>query len=487
MRIRSKLLLIYGVMIATLLFVGALCIWAIVSSKRAAAELSMIHEQSLRAERLRAETHRQIYFALDYLNGEEDARRRFLEIQKTAPDLLAVLKSKAITGRERDHIEGLEETHYELVWIMNKFFERGENPISDLNLPSARERLREIGDEVTDDVASLNQYYRSQEDRRMTAASDAGTFAANIIGVTAIIALLQFIALAFLLQRWLVRPIILFNNATMRISEGNLDTRIKLASKDEWGQLSLAIDKMAFSLKDSRHQLRVQERFTALGEIAAYSAHNIRNPLAGIRATTQVMLNELESPDGEAGQSFKEIIKTVDRLDDWLKRLLEFARPLDMEFSPTDINDLIREAMMVAGRPFKNKNVKLDLQLASDLPMATVDPILIEQSLITVGANAYEAVGDNGMITARTWKNDGGESVFVSIADNGAGVPREIQPELFHAFMTSKEDGFGLGLAQAKKIIDMHIGEISLESPGGGGTIVLIRLPVKRDKAPHII
>lgn len=481
MKIRSKLLLIYGVMIISLLLVGAFCIWAIVSWRGAATELSEIHEQSLRAERLRAETHRQIYHALDYLNGEENARRDFAEIQEITPNLLAILRSKALTTEEKDHIEGLEETHYELVWIMNKYFERGEDLITDQKLPAARARLREIGDEVTDDVASLIQYYRTQENKRLAAAADAGTFAGYVIGITAMMAGIQFIALTFLLQRWLVRPIIMLNDATKTISEGNLDIRIDLSSKDEWGQLSTAIEKMTSSLKTSQQRLRAHERFAALGEIAAYSAHNIRNPLAGIRAATQVMLDELGEPETDTAQSLKEIMTTIDRIDIWLKRLLEFTKPLEIEYTPTDINLVVEEALTLAGRPFEKKNVKLDWRLAPNLPDMTIDSILIEQALVAIAANAYEAINDNGTIIIETSIRKDKESISIEISDNGRGVPDHIQPKLFRAFMTGKEGGTGLGLAQAKKIVDMHGGEIDLESLPGKGTVVSILLPLKNE------
>jgi signal transduction histidine kinase len=468
-------------MITSLLLVGAFCIWAIVGWRKAATELSQMHEQSLRAERLRAETHRQIYHALDYLNGEENARQDFLKIQKTAPDLLAVLRSKALSIEEKDHIEGLAETHYEMVWIMQKFFERGEDLITDQNLPAARSRLREIGDEVTDDVASLSQYYRIQENNRMAAAADAGKFAGYVIGITALMAGIQFFALTFLLQRWLVRPIIMLNKTTRAISEGNLDTRIDLTSKDEWGQLSTAIEKMTSSLKTSQQRLRAQERFAALGEIATYTAHNIRNPLAGIRAATQVMLNELGESESDTRQSLREIMNTIDRIDIWLKRLLEFARPLEMEYSPANINLLVTEALKLAGRPYEAKKVKLDWRLAPQLPTISIDPILVEQAMVAIAANAYEAIDDNGIIRIETSIREDMESISISISDNGTGVPDDIKPGLFRAFMTSKEGGTGLGLAQARKIIDAHGGEINLESLPGKGTTVSIRIPANSE------
>ncbi len=110
-----------------------------------------------------------------------------------------------------------------------------------------------------------------------------------------------------------------------------------------------------------------------------------------------------------------------------------------------------------------------------------IDSILIEQALMTIVTNAYEAVERDGAILIETVLSSGGEDrnfVEIVISDNGKGVPAEMQPKLFRAFMTSKEGGTGLGLAQAKKVVDIHGGEINLESSRGRGTTVTIRLPV---------
>lgn len=470
--------MIYGIMIVSLMLVGFFCIRAILGWRQAARELSEIHRQSLRAEQLRAEAHREIYYALDYLSGEKSARQEFEKIEKIAPDLLNILKSSSLTTEEFDHIEGLEETHFELVWIVKKFFERGENLNGDLNIPAARERLREIGDEVTDDVASINQYYRSQENRRTAAAAEAGVFAAYVVGATAVVALVQFVALAFFLQRWLVRPIVMLNDAARSISGGNLDTRITLKSKDEWGQLSSAINDMTSSLKTSQQRLRTHERFAALGEIAAYSAHNIRNPLAGIRAAAQNLSDDPALTDSDVKQSMHDIINTIDRIDMWLKRLLEFARPLELEYSLTDINGLAEETLRLSERPFVDKKVRIQRRLQPDLPRILVDPVLIEQALAAVVTNAFEAVDDRGSIVIETSRDDNSQHISIKLTDNGRGVPEHIQPRLFRAFMSSKDGGTGLGLAQAKKIIDMHGGRISLESSPGKGTMVSIYLPL---------
>ncbi len=482
MRIRSRLLLIYGIMIASLLFVGVYSIRAVLEWSGAAKDLSVIHDQSLRSGYLQVNMYRQINYALDYLHGDNRADAEFWKMQKRAETLLEELKSSAQDTVEQDHIVGLEETQYELVWVTERIFEASTNRTDNNNMSENRDRLREIGDETADDVAALNYFYKSEEDKKLSQATKAGGFATLVIGISALVAVLQFIILVVFLQKWLVRPIVVFNEAAGTISGGNLDTRIDMAGDNEWADLAGAINRMALSLKIFQEKLAASERLAAVGEIAAYAAHNIRNPLAGIRAAAQVMQSDKSMSSDELSESLTDIIGTIDRLDAWLKKLLEFARPLEIEPAEIRINQLVSEAVTLAGKSFGNKPVELSLGLGENLPLFTGDPVLIEQALVAITANAFEAIEFEGSITVKTEfsgdsKRQG--SIQIIIADDGAGVSENLKPKLFRAFMTSKKGGTGLGLAQAKKIVDLHGGRIDLESYQDKGTTVTINLPVR--------
>jgi signal transduction histidine kinase len=471
-------------MLILLLLVGFFSLKSILGLANAADDLSEIYDQSLRAEKLRFNTQRQINYSLDFLLGETGADREFEKIQITVQSIFGELMANSNSAVETDLIESIEETQYELVWLMNRFFDRGQDELSDLNLPDARAHLREIGDEVSDDVATLNGYYSQRQSRKLSAASQAGKTVAWVVGATSAFALIQFIALVILSQRWLVRPINDLNRAAAAISGGDLDIHIAFTGKNEWGQLADSINKMTASLKDSLQKLAFHERSAALGELAAYASHNIRNPLAGIRAAAQVLVDEGKSLDVETAESLKEIIETIDRLDNWLKRLLEYAKPLQPQMEHADINRLVRESVDIAGKSYPDKTVRLDWSLSENLPKLFIDTILIEQALMTVVSNAYEALEGDGSISIETGfcsNEENKKIVSIKISDTGKGVLEEIQPKLFRAFMTSKEGGTGLGLAQAKRIIDIHGGEINLESSPGGGTAVSIRLPVPTD------
>ena len=484
MKIRSKLLIYYGLIIAAFLAASAISILAVSGWGNAADKLIETHSKSAIAERLRSNIFLQVNFALDYLYGDTEAKERFESAQKESMALLDQLKTDSLAERETYFIEGFEETQFELTWIMDKFFEISPEGGSMQNLPKARERLREMTDEVAGDVAALSRYYDSREDLWLRAATDAGGLAVEIIITTSIGAMISFVILAFFLQRWLVKPIALVNDATKSISEGNLDIRIDMKGNDEWAQVAGSISDMAKSLKLTLQKLSDNERLAAMGEISAYTAHNIRNPLAGIRATVQVLRDDSNNLPDSIVESFDDIIKTVDRLDVWLKRLLEFAKPLDYISETQDINQLFTEAVSIASKPFENSSTVVNWRLGEDIPLIEVDSILLEQAIVVIVTNAFQAVSDNGRIDLETaFRNysDDGESVVIKISDNGIGVPDHIKPRLFKIFESSKARGTGLGLAQAKRIMDIHGGRINLESEAGKGTTVEIILPLKKD------
>jgi signal transduction histidine kinase len=481
MTIKAKLIFSYAVMLAIVLAMAVASIWSIVGWGRAAGQLTATYSKGFLAERLRLNMTRQINFGHDFLYGDITGRDDFWKAQDLTKQLIDELKAGSSSDEEFDHIRGLEETQNELLWVMKGMFERDLGAGRQAEREASQGRLREISDEVSDDIATLNQYYRAWENRNITGANRAGTIAMIVIGSAAVIAVLQLIALIILLQRWLALPISLVGKATREISSGNFDTEVPIRTKDEWGELAGAINRMSQTLKASQHRLLIQERLAALGEIGSYTAHNLRNPLAGIRAAAQVALSEQPSPSAEITESLRDIINAVDRMDDWIKRFLTYAKPLQPDIARHDLNFIISQAANLAHQAHKAK-AKLIMSLDKNIGEIDIDGILIEQVIQVIAANAFEAIDIGGRVEIQSFleKGAGTEArAVISITDDGKGIPASIKNRLFKPFSSTKEGGTGLGLAQAKKIIDMHGGQIGIESLTIG-TKVSISLPVYR-------
>lgn len=476
MTIRSKLILSYLFLFLVVLAIGASAFWASGRWRSAAAELSRAYNQGIAAERLRADIYRQISSGSDFLSGDIEAKTGFWSIQKRVAMQMEKLKAAAKSEEETDHLEALEETQRELVYVAQNIFQPSSAGVRN---PKERpaEKLEEIGDEVTSDVAVLNQYYQGLENVALAAAAGSGNLIAYLVGGAALLALVQLVVTVFLLQRWLAGPIAEVGQVTAKISRGNFEARAAIGSRDEWGELAGAINRMAEALKGYEQKLRAQERLAALGELASFAAHNIRNPLAGIRAASQVMLAE------NAGQpaikdSLSDIIQSVDKLDMWIQRLLGFAKPLDLQSTKTELPQLVYEALGLHEALLESKRISRTIRL-EPLPPVLADPVLVEQVLSALIVNAAEAMEVGGTLTIVA--STGNREAILRVTDTGKGISPTFIEKVFKPFVTDKPGGTGLGLAQAKKILDLHGGSIKVESTPGVGTTVTLTLPLFRE------
>lgn len=478
MTIRSKFLLFYGVMLAIGLTVAIASIWATLRWQEAAENLTLVREQEARAEKLRAGMHLQVGLGLDFLAAEQDTTDEFALREAMMNGWLDELKQDAAHALEVEHIEGLEEARDELTWRLNEVFSHVTEATNREDRWALGLRLREIGEEGVDEVAALNRYYHAEVQRNVATALLAGDVVETVVVVAVVIVLVQLLTLIFLVQRWLVQPIASISEATRAISKGAFDTRVRHIGQDEWGKLAQSINDMARSLDAMQRQVRTQERQSALGEAAAYTAHNIQNPLASIRAAAQVMLDENKSADPQSLSSLSEIIEVVDRLSGWVRRFLSYAKPMTLQKEQTDINLILRQIQRILAGS-SSSTIGVTAELTNPLPSIMVDPLLLEQALAALLANALEAGGDTVSIaTTMEGEDDEGRWIVVCISDNGRGVSDRIKEKLFQPFATDKKGGTGLGLAQAKRIVDLHGGDLTLESAADRGTVVRVKLPL---------
>jgi signal transduction histidine kinase len=217
------------------------------------------------------------------------------------------------------------------------------------------------------------------------------------------------------------------------------------------------------------------ERLSALGEMAARIAHEVRNPLVSIGAAAQVVSEELGAASPVAGE-VGAIAREVKRLDSIVSDFLKFARPRRAELRQCDLAIVVDETAALVRA--KAPETKLELNLERPLS-ARCDPDAIKQVLLNVLLNAVEAAPKsqpNALIEC-----DGhtvGSQLILSVADRGPGIPDHVRRRVFDPFFSTKTRGTGLGLAVSKQIVDEHHGRIRLFNRRGGGTRVVIELPV---------
>ncbi|NOY60366.1 MAG: PAS domain S-box protein [Calditrichaeota bacterium] len=228
-------------------------------------------------------------------------------------------------------------------------------------------------------------------------------------------------------------------------------------------------------IKSLEEKVARSERLASLGRMAAGIAHEIRNPLSSIKGFAQYFRNKFDAKSEDANYA-EVMIKEVDRLNRVIQDLLNFARPQEPDFQPTDILKIVKHSLKLIESDVQAKNVQIIKNFDKNLPLIAADGDLITQALLNIFINAMEAMDEKKNKLSIAVKSLG-SSIEIDISDTGKGIARENLSHIFDPFFTSKKNGTGLGLAIVYRIIENHHGEIGVMSESGKGTTFKIALP----------
>jgi signal transduction histidine kinase len=220
------------------------------------------------------------------------------------------------------------------------------------------------------------------------------------------------------------------------------------------------------------------ESLSAFGQLSAGIAHEVKNPLAGILGHAQLCLRKL-SEDDPMHNHLNIIQHETKRCTEIISNLMKFARQEKMEYEPTDLNDVIKHGMAIVDHQLSLNQVKIQMNLADNLPEINGNANQLQQVLMNFAINAQQALdGKPGVVRLTTDKTDDGDVLLV-FADNGPGIPKNIRDKIFEPFFTTKPagKGTGLGLSVTYGIIKDHNGEITIESELGTGTAFVMKFP----------
>lgn len=291
-----------------------------------------------------------------------------------------------------------------------------------------------------------------------------------LLVIPLILAAILLIFSRLFLNRAIVKPINEVLNATSEISAGNLTHRAGEASVQELAALSSAINKMADELAISQEALIRSEKQAAQGLLVPMLAHNIRNPLASIRATAQII--DAPDLDKDTKDSVTGIISTVDRLERWTGALLAYLHPLKPQFGKANLLQIIEGACS----PLKQKVAEKSIQLVFPKQSYVIetDEHLLEQVIYNFVTNAIDASAKNGEIEIRLL--DAADHVQILILDRGCGMPFTPDASAANAPST-KRFGTGLGIPFGFKVCDALNTTLRFQSRQGGGTIITMLVP----------
>jgi len=223
-------------------------------------------------------------------------------------------------------------------------------------------------------------------------------------------------------------------------------------------------------------ELRRAEHLAALGKLLAGVAHEVRNPLAGIRSTVQLWQRMPETARSQP--SLEAVVQAVDRLNEIVTRLLCFSRSEQSERHPVNVNQVLAEAVELITAQAALQGVTLERDLATDLPTVSGSAAALRQVFLNLATNGLHAMSKGGCLRVTTRHDRATQTVQVRIADSGSGISPDDRKHLFEPFFTTRPDGTGLGLALCREIILSHGGQIELEPEAKPGATFCVRLPV---------
>jgi len=309
-------------------------------------------------------------------------------------------------------------------------------------------------------------------------------------------------SLGFFLGRLFVKPILMLQEQADAIRQGVRDLasagrfdralrntgerRVTVRTGDELESLALAFNQMAQALDESLKTIRNQEnellrkeKLASVGQLLAALAHDIKNPLGVIRSSAQLVLDDHQS-EAVKREVAQYVIEEVDRLTNRINHFLRFARQKPPEARPVAVKALLEAALQEWRALGAGSSIAEEVRIASDVPDLMVDPDQVKEALVNLLINAREAMPQGGTLTitaSMDGKSGAPATVVVRIVDTGCGISPEHLKQIFDPFFTTKDFGTGLGLTNAKRLVEQNGGQLAINSQEGKGTEVVLRLP----------
>jgi hypothetical protein len=248
---------------------------------------------------------------------------------------------------------------------------------------------------------------------------------------------------------------------------------LAIQNADTYAELQMRLAE----LRSAQDKVVHGEKLAAVGKMAAHVAHEIRNPLATMGGFARAILKRPDSAERVA-KNARIIAEEATRLENMLKGVMDFARPVAPVFRVGDLNATAKKALRLHAEALAAKNVHADLDLDDSLPDLSFDENQIAQVLDNLIRNAADSMPQGGALGLRTRRE--GDEACVQVTDTGMGIPPEVRERMFSPFFTTKRSGTGLGLAVCQKIMDDHGGRIEVRSKFGAGATFVIYLPLRR-------
>ncbi len=297
---------------------------------------------------------------------------------------------------------------------------------------------------------------------------------------TGTITLVLLVGVAYGIARALGRPLRELARVASHVRGGRTEERLGPMRGAEAEAVRRAFNRMLDDLREKQRELVRSATLASVGELSSSIVHEMRNPLSSIKMNLQAL-----RPLAESDPGYRELADIawdqLGRVECMLDDLLKYGRPVELHDEPITFRELADSALPVVADAARVKGVRIDVDDGLDGHRFEVDREQMTRALTNLLLNAVQAAPPGGEVrfSAHPHAEDG--RVVIEVADSGPGLAREAADRLFRPFFTTKPDGTGLGLANVKKIVELHDGTVSAGNRPGGGAVFAVTLPVGTD------
>ncbi len=272
---------------------------------------------------------------------------------------------------------------------------------------------------------------------------------------------------------WMTRELVIASQE----KELTVEARWLPVLRDEGGLGGiLSFDDITESVGELEFQRRL-DRFASIGNLSAVIAHEIRNPLTGIRTTIQFVRSKMTEP---LSSDLGEVIKELDRIEQFTTDLLQLGRPKNLERVPGDVNQIIEKVLDSLSAQLAASSIAVKTDLTADLPRIPMDPDAMHQVLLNIIRNSVDSMPEGGPIrlvtSSRRYRSR--TAVEIAVSDTGCGIPEENLDRIFDPFFTTKPSGTGLGLSISLQLVREQGGRITVRNRSQGGVTFRLSFPV---------
>jgi PAS domain S-box-containing protein len=277
-----------------------------------------------------------------------------------------------------------------------------------------------------------------------------------------------------------------FRNAavTMPRDDGNKEFLVSLflVTDRHRAMGAMVVVKDLESIKTLRSLISYSAKLTALGRLTSGLAHEVKNPLNAMMIHLELLKERLDVPAEGVQQSLEVIGSEIRRLDRVVHGFLRFIRPEELSLKLLDLNALVRDVASLMETEWQKEGIHFAFQLDPTLPLIAADEELLRQAFLNILLNACQAMPTGGIVGIST-AMERWDSVRVSIADTGVGIPPDDLGKIYQLYYTTKPHGSGIGLSLVYRVVQMHNGSIEASSELGRGTTMVVRLPVSQSRS----